>query len=115
MGREVSGQAESRRGGTGKILRKHDAHCGRIDFRRLAFAAGFERGMVTDAPATKGRFPGCAAPAAAHNPPQPARAACTNAERARCGPHRRIDTTAAPASASSIFKELDFLKEKESC
>ena len=65
-------------------------------------------------PATKGAVPqAAAAPAAAQQSPQPARAACTNAGALGVARTVEIDTTGGPGFGFEHFKELDFLKEKE--
>ncbi|MGL6060412.1 MAG: polysaccharide deacetylase family protein, partial [Bradyrhizobium sp.] len=51
--------------------------------------------------------------AAAAQPPQPARAACTNPNALGVGRTVEIDTTGGPGFGFEHFKELDFLKEKE--
>jgi peptidoglycan/xylan/chitin deacetylase (PgdA/CDA1 family) len=65
-------------------------------------------------PATKGAVPQtAAAPAAAQQPPQPARAACANPNALGVARTVEIDTTGGPGFGFEHFKELDFLKEKE--
>lgn len=53
------------------------------------------------------------APAAPKQPPQPARAACTNQGALGVARTVEIDTTGGPGFGFEHFKELDFLKEKE--
>jgi peptidoglycan/xylan/chitin deacetylase (PgdA/CDA1 family) len=63
------------------------------------------------APAATAAAPAPAAVAA--QPPQPARAACTNPNALGVGRTVEIDTTGGPGFGFEHFKELDFLKEKE--
>jgi peptidoglycan/xylan/chitin deacetylase (PgdA/CDA1 family) len=57
--------------------------------------------------------PAPAAPAATAQPPQPARAQCTNPNALGVGRTVEIDTTGGPGFGFEHFKELDFLKDKE--
>ena len=53
------------------------------------------------------------AAAAAKQPPQPARAACTNPNALGVGRTVEIDTTGGPGFGFEHFKSLDFLRDKE--
>jgi peptidoglycan/xylan/chitin deacetylase (PgdA/CDA1 family) len=57
--------------------------------------------------------PAAPAPAATAQPPQPARAQCTNPNALGVGRTVEIDTTGGPGFGFEHFKELDFLKDKE--
>src|SRR4051812_11639184 len=114
MGREVSGQAEaaarhreSFKENTMRIA------AGLIFAGSLSLLASSAAWSQTP-PATKGAVPQtAAAPAAAQQPPQPARAACANPNALGVARTVEIDTTGGPGFGFEHFKELDFLKEKE--
>ncbi|MBR1122444.1 polysaccharide deacetylase family protein [Bradyrhizobium lablabi] len=53
------------------------------------------------------------APVAVKQPPQPARAACTNPNALGVGRTVEIDTTGGPGFGFEHFKTLDFLRDKE--
>ena len=63
-------------------------------------------------PAAAPRATPAAAPAA-NQPPQPARAACTNPNALGVARTVEIDTTGGPGFGFEHFKELDFLRDKE--
>ena len=54
-----------------------------------------------------------AAPVPPKQPPQPARAACTNPNALGVGRTVEVDTTGGPGFGFEHFKELDFLKDHE--
>jgi peptidoglycan/xylan/chitin deacetylase (PgdA/CDA1 family) len=65
-------------------------------------------------PAAKGAVPlAAAAPAAAQQTPQPARAACSNPNALGVARTVEIDTTGGPGFGFEHFKQLDFLRDKE--
>src|ERR1700704_1821172 len=115
MGREVFRAGRRPPRGTGKIFKENTMRiaAGLIFAGSLSLLASSAAWSQTP-PATKGAVPqAAAAPAAAQQSPQPARAACTNAGALGVARTVEIDTTGGPGFGFEHFKELDFLKEKE--
>ncbi len=70
-------------------------------------------GMAWSQTAAPQAAPAPAAPAAADQSKQPARAACNNPDALGVARTLEIDTTGGPGFGFEHFKELDFLKDKE--
>src|SRR5204863_4711361 len=78
----------------------------------LASSAAWSQALPAK-PAAAAPAAAAAAPAVAAQPPQPARAACTNPNALGVARTVEIDTTGGPGFGFEHFKELDFLKDKE--
>jgi peptidoglycan/xylan/chitin deacetylase (PgdA/CDA1 family) len=114
MGREVSGQAEAAAGHRESFKENTMRIAAGLIFAGSLSLLASSAAWSQTPPATKGAVPQtAAAPAAAQQPPQPARAACANPNALGVARTVEIDTTGGPGFGFEHFKQLDFLEPKE--